>query len=50
MGQHSLLSLMAPQRIAATRIAVALNQDNTIRHPRSLYNRTGDLVNDVGYA
>jgi len=35
MGQHSLLSLMAPQRIASARIAVAPNQDNTIGHPKT---------------
>jgi len=34
MGQRSLLSLMAPQRIALARIAVAPNQDNTIGHPK----------------
>jgi len=34
MGQRSLLSLMAPQRIAATRIAGAIDQDNLIRHPK----------------
>jgi len=34
MGQRSLLSLMAPQRKAATRIAVAPNQGNTIGHPK----------------